>query len=178
MKITDLKKALNAMEKPELVSLICTAYKNSDFVYRQVELLLSGERAERELLEDFKRYIHETFFEIELSLRTAKGYISDFKKLCGKPEYQADLMLYYVECGVEFTNTYGDIDERFYDSVVLMFNNFANLLHTLPESVCKKFGQRVRRVHDNSQDIGWGFTDGMNEVFSQISDIIGDEGDE
>jgi len=33
-------------------------------------------------------------------------------------------MLHYVETGTEFTNTYGDIDEPFYNSLISMLNQF------------------------------------------------------
>ena len=175
MKMTELKKALNQLDKSELISLICTAYKNADFVQRQVDILLRKDDAERELLGDFKEYIREAFFDMDLSLRTAKGYISEFKKLCGNKEYHADLMLYYVECGVDFTNEYGDIDERFYNSVILMFSDFAKLLYTLPEKFYSYIKPKIERVHEGAQDIGWGFTDGMNEIYSEIRGNFGDD---
>ena len=40
-------------------------------------------------------------------------------------------MLYYVECGVEFTNLYGDIDERFYSSLESMFADFVMILNSM-----------------------------------------------
>jgi hypothetical protein len=38
----------------------------------------------------------------------------DFKKLNGLNEYLIDLAFFYVEIGIEFSNTYGGIDEAFY----------------------------------------------------------------
>ena len=40
-------------------------------------------------------------------------------------------MLFYVECGVEFTNMYGDINEAFYYSIESMFADFVRVLNSL-----------------------------------------------
>lgn len=37
-------------------------------------------------------------------------------------------MIYYVECGVELTNEYGDIDESYYSSVENVYENAVQLM--------------------------------------------------
>jgi hypothetical protein len=56
-----------------------------------------------------------------MRLSEAKNAISKFNKLSSDDLKTLDLMLYYVEIGTEFTNTYGDIDEKFYNSMVSMY---------------------------------------------------------
>ena len=56
-------------------------------------------------------------------MSVAKKAISDFKKLSDSPLNNADIMLHYVENGVQFTDAYGDIDERFYTSMENMFDD-------------------------------------------------------
>ena len=68
-----------------------------------------------------KEAVLECFFPkrgFKLRLKDARKVISDFKKLEPDPESLADVMLYYVECGVRFTNDFGDIDEPFYTIVL------------------------------------------------------------
>jgi hypothetical protein len=45
-----------------------------------------------------------------------KKAVSDFERVSKEPKNFADLMISYVEFGVDFTNDYGDIDEQFYNN--------------------------------------------------------------
>jgi len=51
-------------------------------------------------------------------LKTENDAIKEFQKISSIPENIAELMLFYAEIGVEFTNTYGDIDEKFFLLVI------------------------------------------------------------
>lgn len=113
MKITELKKELNAMDKAELVILLCKLYKANRQCQAILDVEICGASAEAPIIESCRKKIHEAFFGRQLSLKNARAVISDFRKASQNKESIADLMLYYVECGVEFTNLYGDIDERF-----------------------------------------------------------------
>ena len=67
-------------------------------------------------------------------------------------------MLYYVECGVEFTNLYGDIDERFYYSLESMFADFVMILNSMEnDSFYRRQSKRIRAVFEDTRNIGWGF---------------------
>ena len=50
-------------------------------------------------------------------LSVAKKAINDFKKISDKFSLIVEIMLHYVEQGVDFTDQYGDIDSPFYDSI-------------------------------------------------------------
>ena len=78
-------------------------------------------------------------------------------------------MLYYVECGVEFTNTYGDISESFYNSVATVFSNFVKEINQLPDdSYYIRNKKRINDIYTNSKDIGWGFGDEINDICHEI----------
>jgi hypothetical protein len=53
----------------------------------------------------------------------ARKAVSDYKKVSASKFGLADVMLYYVEMGVQFTNAYGDIDEAFYNSMESMYES-------------------------------------------------------
>ena len=61
----------------------------------------------------------------------AKKVLSDFKKVCQNIELIAELKLYFVECGTEFTNMYGDIDGSFYNVVCDMFYDVIKIVSGL-----------------------------------------------
>ena len=78
-------------------------------------------------------------------------------------------MLYYVECGVEFTNLYGDIDERFYYSLESMFADFVRLLNSMEnDSFYRRQSKRIRAVFECTRNIGWGFSDEMARIYFDI----------
>ena len=50
MKITDLKKQLNSMEKNKLIALVCKLYKASKQAQSLIDVELCGDTAEEQLV--------------------------------------------------------------------------------------------------------------------------------
>lgn len=120
-----------------------------------------------EILEKYKKIIVDEFFPERgyptLRYSVAKKAISDYKKISEDNKSIAELMMIYVENGVEFTNTYGDIDGQFYNSISGMF---VNLLEFISKNNLEEtFKHRCRRVMEQSDGIGWGFGDFMVETY-------------
>ena len=66
-------------------------------------------------------------------------------------------MLYYVECGVEFTNLYGDIDERFCSNLESMFSAFVMFLNSMEnDSFYCRQSKRIRPVFEDTSNISDG----------------------
>ena len=104
----------------------------------------------------------------------AKKAISDYWKASGDNNGKIDLMLYYVECGTEFTLTYGDIDESFYNSLSSMFSHAVNEIKKSPKNeALGDFIHRLRAIVNDAKNIGWGYGDDVSELFhSSFLDII------
>jgi hypothetical protein len=72
------------------------------------------------VLQKYKAIIEHEFFPVSdrkdppARLSVAKKAITDYKKLTDSQVNIADIMVFYVETGVRFTNEYGDINEAFY----------------------------------------------------------------
>ena len=80
-----------------------------------------------------------------------------------------DLWLYYVECGVEFTNDYGDINESFYDSMINVYEKAVSELNVHDdENVFHRYETRFKAIVEDTSDIGWGFHDGLESLFGDI----------
>lgn len=75
MKITDLNKQLNSMEKKELINLIGKLYKASHQAQSIIDIELYGESVEGQLITDRKKKIHAAFFGSRLSLKNARTVI-------------------------------------------------------------------------------------------------------
>ena len=84
-----------------------------------------------EISEPYRRIIRQVFNPDRgmpsFRLSAARKALNDFKKASADPLLVLDLMLFYVEQGVICTDTYGDIDEPFYDSLLSVYNSAARL---------------------------------------------------
>ena len=72
-------------------------------------------------------------------------------------------MLHYVECGVKFTNDYGDISEPFYNSVAGMFCDACD--HIQKNGLKSLFKERCRKIMHDTDGIGWGFHDELAQYY-------------
>ena len=88
--------------------------------------------------------------------------ISDFKRISVFPFDIADLILYRVELAVKFTNTYGDIDERFYTSTETAYEEALKLIQA--NNLQEYFRERGLDIQRQTQDIGWGFSHTMRDL--------------
>jgi hypothetical protein len=74
-------------------------------------------------------------------------------------------MLAYVELGVRFTRTYGDIDAPFYRSMESMY---ASALHWIVKHGMRDaFGPRAEAIVTATQGMGWWFHDTLADTFDR-----------
>jgi len=173
MTITELKKELKNMEQSELIELISSLYKTNDKVKEIVNVKFNGEKYQEELLESYKEKMYAQFFPKNMrtipSFKSAKAMISEFKSL-GNFEMLLDLMLYYVECGDEFTNEFGDIDSPFYDRLCSVYGQFIDQLNSKgTEDLYLKFKERIENLISSSSGIGWGYGDFINDKSYELN---------
>jgi hypothetical protein len=64
----------------------------------------------------------------EVRLFEGRKAISEFRKANGNVQDTLALMICYVQCGNDFTLEFGDIDERFYDSMCSMVSQIKDRL--------------------------------------------------
>jgi hypothetical protein len=79
----------------------------------------------------------------------------------------------YVENGTRFTHEYGDIDERFYSSVESALGELAALLRGEARGIYPQFSDRLARVEQMADGIGWGFHDFVRDVVGQLEKELG-----
>ena len=175
-----IRKALSAFSKAELIDIICKLCKSSKESADQVNLMLGNDGFVDDVLEETKRKVHNQFFTKRgmgrLSLSKAKSDIAAFKKICNDPAKLIDLQLYYVECGIEFTNAYGDISESFYNSMGGMYEKVVNsLIESRDVDMIRRFEPRLSKAVDDTEYIGWGFGDWLAECYHELKTAIGDE---
>lgn len=158
MGLTDVKKELKKMDKDKLIDLVADLYKKNKSVKEFFDFYVNPD--ERQLFEKYRDKVFEAFYPKRgyiYKLKDGKQAISDFKKLGTSTELVADLMLFYVETGVQYTNDFGDINETFYRSLATTFVDSLTLMHK--ENLLDKFENRVEKVVEDTSEIGWGFHD-------------------
>lgn len=104
-----------------------------------------------------------------VSVFLAKSLISEFKKIVTTNENILDLQLYYVECGTAFTNTFGDIEMKFYDSMCSVYHRVVQAVNKHEtDDLYRKFKERLYSIVCDTRNIGWGFHDYVTELFYSI----------
>ena len=109
----------------------------------------------------------DVFKNQDTSVAKAKKAIADYKKAIGQPEGLAELMVFYCEQAIGFSNDVGLDDEGYYDALVRMFEQGLKIVTALPEAQREPFLDQLEDVRASGQDIGWGVGDDFNWLWRQ-----------
>ena len=100
----------------------------------------------------------------DTSVATAKKAIADYRKAAGQPEGLAELMVFYCERAVGFSNEYGMDDEGYFDALVGMFKQALKVSVTLSVGQREAMLDRLDAVRDISHNFGYGVGDSMDDL--------------
>ena len=177
---TQIKKSLKDLPADDLIRLITDIAQACPQAKEMLTVKFADKKGTNEILENYKKKVEYEFFPPNgfgrLNLREAKKAISDFKKICPDKAMGLDLMLFYVENCVEFTDTYGDINESFYNSAAGMYNNVVKEINAADMATYKKFADRLKAAAENAC-AGWGFQDEMMDIYYTITWLEDDDTD-
>jgi hypothetical protein len=165
-----LKKYLSQFTKEQLIGQILKLHKKYKDVKEYYEFSINPDVTTKR--GKVKEAVLECFYPkrgFKLRLKDAREIISGFKKLEPDAESLADVMLYYVECGVRFTNDFGDIDEPFYVSIERMFIDTANFIQD--NGLNDIFLARANKIVEDSNGIGWGFHDAILNIYFNFFEL-------
>ena len=164
MSLTDIKKELKKLDKDKLIHLVVDLYKKNKSVKEYFDFYINPN--EKDLFDKHRNKIFEAFYPkrgFGYKLKDGKLAISDFKKLGTSSDLLADLMLFYVETGVKFTNDFGDINESFYLSLEKTYVQALTVMEK--EDLLDKFADRNQKIIEDTDGIGWGFHDCLIDVY-------------
>lgn len=166
---SDVKMAIANFERPALIGLISDLYAysppNKNFLHARFSL-------GSDTLKPYKKIIEDALFPDVMSnddveITTAKKAISDYGKAVGDPKGMLELMVYFVECGANFSLDVGYGDEYFFAALERMYEKAIKLLLTLDEATINDFYDRFEELVTSTRDIGWGFHDTLGDIFSE-----------
>jgi len=164
-----LKKYLSSLTKEELIEEICSLSRRFKQVHEYYQARLEPNKTE-DVLAAYKERVRREFFTRSgnpgpMRLGTARKSVQEFAKVQANVTHLIDLELFYVEEGVRFTNAFGDIDEPFYASMESMFERVLKRIKA--HGMEKMFVDRVKKIANDTREIGWGFGDQIGHLYTE-----------
>ena len=139
-----------------------------------------GEGAKQEMntmLEKYRKIIKEEFLTekklAKIHYSVAERAISDYSNASGDFVGTLDLMLTYVEEGVQFARIFGVIGDEFYDSIEGMLDRLCEQLKTKEgQKYYPLFRERLLKAGTGLENIGWGFEDAICILVADIEEFF------
>ncbi|MEX0770636.1 MAG: DUF6155 family protein [Balneolaceae bacterium] len=173
-----IKTLIKDLEPGELREVILELSKLSPKNKQFLKLYLQGSDAVEveSIVNEAKKKVHDHFYGPskfpKVDLSSARKVVNEYRKVLKEyPSQIADLKLYYVEVGTELTNDFGDINEGYYLSLESMFEDFCKQVTKYPPYF-KKFEDRIYELQSDCQNIGWGYSDTINDLVFELEDAI------
>lgn len=170
---TALNKHLKQLSHDQLVDLVKACFSVSKDMERYLAVKILGDEAVESLFQEYRKKVEQEFFpehgDGKLRLKAAKNAISEFGKLTGDVKRSLELKLIYVENGVRFTLTYGDMDERFYNSMESVYADIINQVNKDETGeLFEEFEERLEAIVWDTREVGWGFHENLAEIHGQL----------
>ncbi len=164
MSIANVRKELQKHDKDGLIELLEFMYKKDKSVKEYLEFYINPN--EEQLLEKFRDKINVAFFgrrSGKIKYSVAKKAIAEFKKYDPSKELIADLMLYYVETGIEFDRIYDGISQPFYNNGPIMFQQALILMKN--QENLELYADRAKNITDKSRTLGSEFHNYILDIY-------------
>jgi hypothetical protein len=166
----DVKKSLKDCERPQLIELLKELYQlsneNKNFLHARFNESAAS-------IGNYKKIILDCLYEDPLDDDDNFGFdeadtaIKTYAKASNDNEGTADLMVYYVECGNKYTLDYGDINEAFYDALIVMYEKAIKTVLKLPKSKQSLLRKRLKNIMESADGIGWGYYDDLCHFYHE-----------
>jgi hypothetical protein len=168
-----LNKHLKQLNHDQLIDLVKACFGVSKDMEKFFAVRILGDEAVESLFQEYREKIEKEFFPVrgggKLRLQEAEHAISEFERLTGNARYTLDLKLIFVENGVDFTLSCGDMDGRFYFSMVFMYADIINQVNEDETAeLFDEFDERLEAVILKTEGIGRDFHDHLAELHAQI----------
>lgn len=176
----DIKQALSGWSDKQLVGLVQDLYRLNSENAAFLNARLLAAQAATSTLSPYKKRICDAVspsqpWKQEVKLSEGRKAISEFKKANGNIRDTLLLMTYYVQCGNDFTLEFGDIDERFYDSLCSMVRQIKDTLikdqdQNLADAILPLLEKEFKRIDGQ---MGWGYPDEFGDHLEELRDRFG-----
>lgn len=162
-----VRAVLNKVSHRDLLGLVGDLYalrkENQDFLNARFLRDPSTLAAYKEIIEHCISPAEPWKSPVKIS--RARKAISDYRKAIGNPEGLAELMIFYVECGVSFIRDFDYINEVFCSSLVTVFSDGMKMLSQCDRDAVDKLLPRFEEAVHSTPDFGWGLYESLSDVF-------------
>ena len=163
----DIEKIVGLFEREQLIDLISDLYRlsasNKDFFFTRFSIGDDPLPKYKKIIQDS---VHPYLEDNEtLDIGKAIDAINRYSRAVDNPAGEAELRVFFVECGNNFTLSYGDIDEDFYDAILEMYEYASETVLELPKKEQEEFKNRLQEIMKSASGIGWGYYDGLCDIY-------------
>lgn len=163
---SDVKDKLADFDRAGLIGLVQDLYaaskENQAFLHSRFGL---GDDVLKPYKATIDRWLWpDVFKNQDTSVAKAKKAIADYKKAVGQPTGLAELMVFFCERAVGFSNDVGLQDEGYFDALVRMFAQALKIIGSLPEDHRSELLGRLDAVRRLGHNLGYGVGDGMGDL--------------
>lgn len=177
----EINKRLQNKSHKELLRIIADCYKLDDEVkYHLSVTVIETNKELHKILQDLKKQMSIAFWATKKSgeplgpkLSDAKKVVTKVKKLTNNPEIILDFMLDYVENGIDFTSSYGDMWENYYTSIENMYHSAIQMILKNKEIIkIGKYLIRIDKMVAKTSGMGWGFYDTLTDYTDELKEAL------
>ena len=175
----DIKPILSGFSSTQLLGIVHDLYKLSEPNAAFMHARFLSDTTQGNHLASYKKRIQRAInpeqpWKQDVRLAEGRKAISDFKKANGNVRDTLALMVYYVKCGNDFTLEFGDIDERFYDSMCSMFSKISQtLISQNNQNLLAEFLPALEaEFHRINGEVGWGYPDEVSDHLADLRDAF------
>jgi hypothetical protein len=171
IKRRELKAFLNRLSKEQLIEQIvalCAAVPQAADFYR-TKLRAEDDAA---VAEEYKKKIRREFarwYTGGFRLSSARKPVTDFEKVAGSAGTAVDVMLTYVEEGLDAVLGIGGLDASYASSIAGMYRKA--IQRVVQHDLQAEYGTRCDAVLSKGGDLGWGLGDALFEIHVEFLDV-------
>ena len=160
-----LKRVSGIAEMRMVQDLYAASKDNQAFLHARFGL---GANALKPYKATIERWLWpDVFKNQDISVAKAKKAIADYRRAVGRPEGMAELMVFFCERAVGFSNDVGLQDEGYFDALVRMFDQACKAVDLLPEGREHALWARQDAVRHLGHNLGYGVGDDMDRVLAE-----------
>ncbi len=163
----DVEKRVRNFGKRGLTELIRDLYhlspENKAFFFTRFSI---GE----DPLETYKRTIQNAMNPYledgeTLDVEAGRDAIDRFAKAVDNPHAEAEVRIFYVECGTNFMLSYGYSDEVLGEDMQEMYHHAIETVLKLPAKKRENLKTRLYEIMASAKGLGWWYYDGLADLY-------------
>lgn len=154
MGLREVKNELNELGKEELIYHLSELYKKYKPVKQYLDFFTNPD--EEKIMTAFKDRVREGFYPTRgwrLKLGRSRTAINEFKKLGISAEADAELLLYFTECAVQYAREKRPRNEAYYTRLENSFEKALEYQHK--NALLGFFKEKNETVLERSADFPW-----------------------